>query len=263
MDDTFGVEFSFREANSVVSAFSVSGEKSLKNYGELIRDNKRHIATVAQRMQQLGPNGNILQGVVVVTSVIYANSGVNLIAKTKGSKFRLTAKSPGVVECFLGFDPGEGSYESSDSEGTILRNIWPSTGGGAGQPIPIAYEVASFVDGELIPMWNRTLTPFTVKVDTEGVMSTDFLLSYEMPIGTNHKGGKLKDQGFKGLQNFNPIPVGAKNVNLRIVSYKAGGRQENARFWSNPQVDWTTNTKQVIVKAPTAFSKIRIRQSDV
>jgi hypothetical protein len=258
----FGFEWSFSQENSMVSSFKIASQRSLKDFGSLINANLQHVSDIARKMGHIEHGEKIAQGVAVVTSVIYARSGLNVVSTSKNSKFQLTASIPEEVEYFLRTGGAKGSYEAEKSEGALLRHLWPTAGSTNAELRPIAYEVASFAEGRLVPQWNRILTPFELKVNTKGAMSTDYVLTYETDRGVQD-GGKLKDQGAAAEKTFERIPIHARNVQLRIVGYKAGGNYDRVITWLDPKLEWTTNAKRVELHAATAFSNPTYEQTDI
>ena len=228
--------WSFAEAGSISSNFTLAKQSTLVDFGHQIQKQRPWLVDTANSVG-MAPKEVIAQGFGVVTAVIYAACGLNIGAQNASSTFSIEG-SVGATNAMAGKGEAnaKGSYARKKEDAAFESHLWPSKAGALAEgPIPIAFEFASFVGGQLIPSWVTNVSAISIILadDHGGTYIVDANAAYE--IGGAKKGVYTRVTG--GLTAvMDAIPPEATNLELQL---KFGGLFSDTyhRFsWPSPLV---------------------------
>jgi hypothetical protein len=237
------VKWGLEKTGSMVSEFSLGSEATLVGFGDLLKG--QYDWLLKQAANQGMSNGNgISQGFGVITSVLWANSGLNVAAQSDDTTFSVSGSVSGVNE-LVGQATGKGSYSSSTSNKSIDKHIWPAAPGElANAAVPIAYTFASFEGRLLIPNWTMKLSSFQVVLNNQhgGTYIVKADLGYDTPQGRRDEQASVSG----GLiSTLGAIPLDATNVKLNLA-FKGVFSDEHKSFsWSTPLGSWYDGTRHI------------------
>lgn len=97
IDAGLEVKWGFAKAGSIVSEFSLSHESIVEDFGTLLDQNMDWLADKAKSVG-MGSDRNIDQGFGMVTSVLWANSGLNIGSQENKSDFSIVGSISGINE---------------------------------------------------------------------------------------------------------------------------------------------------------------------
>ncbi|MBD9413600.1 hypothetical protein IB234_03410 [Pseudomonas sp. PDM16] len=243
---TAGTEITWDFANvgSMASEFGIANEEFLGDLTALTKP-----ATLSWLAQQagsvsMGSGGNIAQGFGVVTSVIYANSGLNIGSQDNSASFSISG-SVGAVQDMLAGANAKGSYTSTRETKQVDQHLWPT---GANQVasgvVPVAYTFASFDGNLLIPNWITRLGSLQILFNNKPGCTyiTSINLSYDTPQGKKNESFSLSGGLSKTVAN---IPLSATNI-VADVSFKGMINSDHYSFkWPNPLGQWLTGQREI------------------
>src|SRR3990167_4497179 len=243
---TAGTEITWDFANvgSMASEFGISSESFISDLTVLSKPET--LSWMAQQASavSMGSSGNIAQGFGVVTSVIYANSGLNIGSQDNSSSFSISG-SAGAVQDMLAGANGKGSYVSSKETQQIDQHLWPTTPNSlANGSVPIAYTFASYDGNLLIPNWITRLGSLQILFNNKPGCTyiTDIKLSYDTPQGPQHQSFSLSGGLSKTVGN---IPLNATNI-VADISFKGVINSDKYSFkWPNPLGQWLTGQREI------------------
>lgn len=236
------VEWKFDKEQSIVSEFALNGEQRLKNLS-LIHDQFDWLYEQARKVG-MASNGNIAEGFGVVTSVIYADSGVNAGAKSKNATFSLSGTASG-LNTLLGEQgiagKGGATFLSSRSNAAVESHTLPAQDGQAAtHPLPVAYSFTSFGPGKLmIPTWVRKIGTLHLHVDSKATSATTYItkvrVAYDLP-----NQGRVEDSAtIPGGSSANfDIPLVATNLVFEAEFVNIGRNETMTRQWRTPLSQW-------------------------
>ena len=131
----------------------------------------------------MASDGEISQGFGVVTSALIASCGLNLGSEIKTSTFAISGSAE-ASNAMAG--NAKGSVAGSDTEtgqtASFEQHLWPATSGGpATANVPIAFQFASFINGnQLIVGWITDVSDIEIELadDHGGTYIVDAKASY-------------------------------------------------------------------------------------
>ncbi|MNJ31517.1 hypothetical protein D3C77_261560 [compost metagenome] len=238
------MKWDFASTGSIASEFGIASESYLADLTVLTQPQTlQWLKDQANRVSMASSNG-IAQGFGVVTSVIYATSGLNVGSQDNSSSFSITGSVGGVQDLLASAD-AKGSYVSTNQTKSVDQHLWPDKAGTlASQSIPIAYTFASF-DGELlIPNWINRLGGLEILFNNQPGCTyiTSITLDYDTPSGKQHQSFSLSGGLSKTVGN---IPLNATNITAQ-VSFKGMMNNDNYSFsWPSPLGQWLTGSREI------------------
>jgi hypothetical protein len=238
---TAGVEvkWDFSSVGSIASEFGIASETFISDLTTLGKsDTYKWLYDQAQSVS-MGSNGQIAQGFGVVTSAVYAHSGLNVGSQDNSSSFSLTG-SAGAVQEMLGGANGKGSFVSTRQNKSVDQHLWPYQSDQlAPSPIPIAYTFASFDGPLLIPNWINRLGAFEVVFDNKPGCTyvTHIQIGYDSPAGRQHDEFSLSGGISKTVSN---IPLSATNIRVDVKFQGVMNSDHYAFNWPSPLGQWLT-----------------------
>lgn len=243
---TAGTEITWDFANvgSMASEFGISSESFISDLTVLSKPETLNWMAQQAASVSMGSSGNIAQGFGVVTSVIYANSGLNIGSQDNSSSFSISG-SVGAVQDMLAGANGKGSFVSSKESKQVDQHLWPinpnSLPNGS---VPIAYTFASYDGNLLIPNWITRLGSLQILFNNKPGCTyiTDIKLSYDTPQGPQHQSFSLSGGLSKTVGN---IPLNATNI-VADISFKGVINSDKYSFkWPNPLGQWLTGQREI------------------
>lgn len=238
------VKWDFASTGSIASEFGISSETYLADLTVLTQpDTLAWLKEQAARVS-MGSSAGIAQGFGVVTSVIYATSGLNVGSQDDSSSFSVTGSVGGVQDLLASAD-AKGSYVSTNQTKSVDQHLWPDKANSLpALPIPIAYTFASF-DGELlIPNWITRLGGLQILFNNKPGCTyiTNITLDYDTPTGKKSEQFSLSGGLSKTVGN---IPLNATNITAQ-VKFKGMINSDNYSFsWPSPLGQWLTGSREI------------------
>ena len=238
------ITWDFATVGSIASEFGIANESFISDLTALSKaDTLSWLAQQAASVS-MGSAGNIAQGFGVVTSVIYANSGLNLGSQDNSSSFSITGEASAVQDMVAGAN-AKGSYSSTKESKQVDQHLWPSTPNKeAGGAIPIAYTFASYDGTLLIPNWINRLGSLQILFNNKPGCTyiTNINLSYDTPQGKKNESFSLSGGLSKTVAN---IPLSATNI-VADVSFKGVINSDKYSFkWPSPLGQWLTGQREI------------------
>ncbi len=237
------VSWGLERSGSMVSEFSIESEDTVKGIGDLLTQQYDWLQQQASAQGMSNGNG-ISQGFGVISSVIWARSGLNVAAQSDNTTYSISG-SASAVNQLVGQVEGKGSYTSATSDKSVDQHIWPDQSGKvADAPVPIAYRFASFEGRTIIPNWTMHLGSFQLVLNNQhgGTYIVKGELNYDTP-----RGHVKQDTSVSGglIATIGAIPLDATNINLRL-SFKGMFSDEHKSFrWDTPLGTWYDGTRHV------------------
>ncbi|GLC91223.1 hypothetical protein Tamer19_06310 [Cupriavidus sp. TA19] len=243
---TAGVEvkWDFASVGSVASEFSIASETFISDLTLLSKpDTLKWLSDQAQSVS-MGSNGQMAQGFGVVTSAVYAHSGLNVGSQDNSSSFSI-AGSASAVHDMLGGANGKGSFVSTSQNKSVDQHLWPYQAEQlASAPIPIAYTFASFDGTLLIPNWITRLGAFEIFFDNKPGCTyiTHIQMSYDTPKGPQKDEFSLTGGISKTVGN---IPLSATNIKVDVKFQGMINSDHYGFSWPNPLGQWLTGRRVI------------------
>ncbi len=238
------VKWEFSSAGAIASEFSIESEKYINDLTSLSKpETLKWLAEQAQSVS-MGSGDNISQGFGLITSAIYAHSGVNAGSQDNSSSFSLTG-SAGAVHDMLGGANGKGSYLSVNQQKSVDQHLWPFKPGEiAPESIPIAYTVASFDGHLLIPNWITRLGAFEIYFNNKPGCTyiTHIKLAYDSPQGRRNDEFSLSGGISKTVGN---IPLSATNIHVEVKFQGVANHDQYTFNWATPLGQWLTGRREI------------------
>lgn len=249
------ISWGLEKAGSMISRFRVEGEQQLANWARVLAENLDWLAEQAESVS-MGSEGRISQGFGVVTSVIWANSGLNVGAMSDGTTFSVEGEVGAVNDLVGGSDGGgtigaraKGSYSATSSNKSVDQHIWPDkTNSRSAEHVPIAFTFASFAGRAVIPNWIRELTSLHLMVQNEWGCSYVIRneVSYDTPAGHKHEPAEALSAGL--VKSFS-LPLYATNIKLSVEFVGLGilANQKERFEWLHPLGEWVGGDRLISV----------------
>lgn len=242
------VEWTFGSEESITSEFSIESEKRLSDLS-LILEQYEWLHAQAKSVNMADDIG-IAEGFGVVTSVIYASSGVNVGAKQKNATFSLASTISG-MNALLGESGPSGkggiSFISSGESSSIESHTLPAQQGEvATQALPLAYSFTSFAGSNLlIPNWVKKIGALKLLVDSKASKLTTYvskaLVTYKTPQGVETLDATIS----AGASASFDIPMNASELKLEVEFINIGQNTKMSRQWLSPLSQWVGGTRTV------------------
>ena len=255
-------EWSFGKEDSIASEFSLGQEKAIKDVYQLIEEEKETLLEIAKTMGK-GDGKDIYQGFGFISSVLYAESGLNVGSLKKDNKFDLSGNVE-TVSKMIGLNDSvdaEASFSStaSTNETAISEHLFPSLPGETASTLtPIAYKFVSFNGEEIIVDWIGEISPYlTISFKNEGDYIADCTVTYE-DKGQTYSHNFQLDGGFNKTHSIGDIPSSATNLVVECVNHKVLGHPTHLkRSWANPSAEWSSDTCYIVLHGTAAFTDFR------
>lgn len=239
------VAWTMARAGEMVSQTALSHQRNLNDYTRVIQANFPWLKEEAQRVGMASSRG-IGQGFGVITSVIYANSGVNVGSESDDTSFSVKGTASGVQK-LVGGATGKGSYMSTSSTKALDKHVWPSESNVvATDPTAVTFQFASF-EGELIlPRWITATGAYQLVIRNNhgGTYIVKCELSFDTPRGRSSRSCSVSG----GLTyTFGDIPLDASNLDLTMKFVGVMSSEVKKLKWDTPRGQWLTGVRHVDV----------------
>lgn len=237
------VEWKFGHEGSMVSKCALDAESVLNNPDAVLGQN---IDWLAQRASQsgMGSDGRIAQGFGVVTSVLYARSGLNVGSMAADNTFSLTGTASGVHK-LLGEASGKGSFTSTSESKSVDKHLWPSEAGVLPSgSVPLAFTFASFDGRLLLPRWITHIGAYQLVIRNThgGTYIVKAKLEYDTPRGRTTNEASVSG----GLTaTFGDIPLDANNLELELGFVGVFSTETKRFHWNSPRGQWVNGVRQI------------------
>ncbi|MFD1543779.1 hypothetical protein [Nonomuraea guangzhouensis] len=231
------VSWSLEQSGSMFSEFAVTSEEFLDL--SLLRSQLEWLEATAET-HNMSTGHRISQGFGVVTSVIWAKSGLNIAAQSENTTFSLSG-SVGAVHDLLGQGKGQGSFATASADKSVSQHLWPETPESlAPCPAPIAYTFASFDGRTVMERWTGVLGSFELLLNS--VPGCTYVVNASLTYDTVTRTALIP----AGLSaTFGAIPLDATNLVLDLA-FKGVFSDEHHRFeWNTPLGQWAGGVRQI------------------
>lgn len=236
------IAWSLQKAGSLVSEFALESEAFVDGYGDLLNEQIEWLAKRAASVG-MGRNGEISQGFGVVTSVLWARSGLNVAAMSDNTTFSVAGSVEGVYG-LVGQGKASGSYASTTADKSVDKHLWPDEENTlAPGRVPIAFTFASFDGRLLMPNWTTELGSLQLVLNNAhgGSYIVEGRLAYDTPRGRQTK--KATASGAL-IATIGSIPLDATSMTLDLTFY--GFTNEHKHFeWDSPLGQWYGGTRHI------------------
>ncbi|UVJ44055.1 hypothetical protein NVV94_00030 [Pseudomonas sp. LS1212] len=258
------IQWTFGSSGSMASEFAVVKEVRINNLTTLNKQFK-WLAEQAGHVG-LGNKGRISQSFGVITSVIYATSGMNVGSKDKSSSFSMTGNAK-ALNTLLGSMAPEasisGSFTNSSEENSLDKHIWPAQANTASSaPIPIAYTFSSFEGDLIIPNWVNTLGSFELEVNSKigSTYTSKVALRYDTPSGPKEEKGLVVGGQ---SQTFAAIPLTATNIVLEVKFVDLTDGTYYSKKWDTPLGQWISGKRRIELSGVWPFKTgLKVAEED-
>lgn len=243
---TVGTELTwdFGSVGSIASEFGIVTEEFVSDLTVLTKPETLKWLGQQAASVSMGSGGNIAQGFGVITSVIYANSGLNLGSQADNSSFSISGSASAIQDMVAGAN-AKGSYVSSKETKQVDQHLWPNTPNQEPSgSVPIAFTFSSFDGNLLIPNWITRLGSLQILFNNKPGCTyiTDIRLSYNTPQGPKLESFALSGGLSKTVAN---IPLSATNI-VADISFKGMINSDHYSFkWPNPLGQWLTGQREI------------------
>lgn len=238
------ITWQFASVGSIASEFGIATESFISDLTVLSKPETLSWLAQQAALVSMGSAGNIAQGFGVITSVIYANSGLNVGSQDSSSSFSITGSASAVQDMLAGAN-GKGSFVSTKETKQIDQHLWPLKPGVlADGSLPIAYTFASFDGNLLIPNWIHRLGALQILFNNKPGCTyiTAIKLRYDTPQGPKSEEFSLSGGLSKTVAN---IPLSATNIAAEIT-FKGMLNSDTYNFkWPNPLGQWLTGQREI------------------
>lgn len=240
VDAGLKVDWGFEKKEGLVSEFSISRLSSVDNLLNVITNQKLLLFKQAQDAG-MGDGTSVSQGFGIISSVLYARSGLNVGSSNEGNTFSLSGSVKGVNE-LVGADAGvKGSYSKTSSTSSVDLHIWPDRPNTLPQSdVPIAFTFVSF-DGDLPLLdWVQPIPSLilVLKNTHGGTYAVDYELEYHYDGNRTYQNGTVTGALTQTIGN---IPVGATAMKLKLKFNGIFSCDHYEVNWQEPHNEWTTN----------------------
>lgn len=243
------MEWSFGNEASITSEFALNSEQRLSDLS-LVHEQFDWLYEQA-RSVGMASNGGISEGFGVVTSVIYADSGVNAGAKRRNAKFSLSGTASG-LNTLLGENgisgKGGASFIASRDNSAVESHTLPAKDGQvAANPLPVAYSFTSFGGGKLlIPTWIRKIGSLKLHIDSKATSATTYItkvnVSYDTPAGRVERNALITAGS---SANFQDIPLNATRLRVSAEFINIGQNDVQVLNWATPLSQWLGGSRTI------------------
>lgn len=243
------LEWTFDKENSMTSEFAIAGEHAISNLTVL--DDQYDWLLEQARKMNMATSAGISEGFGVVTSVIYASSGLNAVAKKSKASFTVAGSASGLNR-LLGEQgisgKGKASYVFTSNSSEVETHTLPARSGEvATNPLPIAYTFSSYAGGRvLIPSWVGKVGVLNLLVNSKAsaftTYTTKVTLSYKTPTGPVEDSRTVIGGS---STSFGEIPLTATEMVLTAEFINIGSNTRKSIKWNTPASQWLGGTRTV------------------
>ncbi|MBX9403602.1 hypothetical protein K4L06_20020 [Lysobacter sp. BMK333-48F3] len=254
------VRWAMGRAGAIASEFSLREQAVIADLTR-IPAQFRWLAEQAARVGH-GRNGAIHQGFGVVTSAIYANSGLNVGSQSENAEFSIAGRASAVRE-MLGGVAGNGSFSSMRRVRNVDRQVWPARANTRpGEAVPIAYSFASF-DGDLfLPNWQRRLG--ALELEFRNPAGGTFRVQIEVSWQVGNRARTVQRVGVNGgmTRTIGNIPLAARDLRMS-ARFVGSGSPPIERRWADPLRQWGNGRRRIELRGvwPGRIS-LRVEEED-
>ncbi|MFZ5937629.1 hypothetical protein BGP84_18020 [Pseudomonas putida] len=243
------LEWTFDKENSITSEFAIAGEHAISNLS-VLDDQYDWLLSQAHKLNMATAAG-ISEGFGVVTSVIYASSGLNAVSKKNNASFTVSGSASGLNR-LLGEEgingKGKASYVFTSNSSEVETHTLPAKSGEvATDPLPIAYTFASFAGSRvLIPSWVGKIGVLNLLIDSKAssftTYTTKVTLTYQTPAGPVEDSRTVI---CGSSTSFGEIPLTATEMVLTAEFINIGSNTRKSMRWNTPASEWLGGTRTV------------------
>lgn len=244
------IVWTFGSEGSMLSRFVVESESMLNDLDVVAAT---HMEWLVSRASQSGMGSGtgsgtdtdvgIAQGFGIITSVLYASSGLNVGSMASDNTFSIKG-SASAVKKMVGEVKGKGSYSSASSSKSVAKQLWPAESGSLAEfSAPVAYTFASFDGKLLLPRWITHISAYRLIISNNngGTYIVHATLRYDTPRGKIAVSSSVSG----GLStSFDDIPLDATNLDLELA-FVAGPGSNHRLQWRNPRGQWIGGVRNV------------------
>lgn len=240
----FEVKWEFSNSESMASEFAIRNESTVTDLSMLSDEKTMQWLLEKARSVGMGGDGRIAQGFGVITSVINANSGLNVGSRDSNASFSLEGSASAVQEMLAGGSVG-GGFTATRQHKSLDYHLWPhKPRSKADGTVPIAYTFASYEGSLLIPNWVRRMGSFEIFFNNKPGTTyvTVIKLRYSTPQGARTEEFTLSGGLSKTVGN---IPLDATNIEVEIRFVGIINDDVRRLKWEKPLTQFPTGRWEV------------------
>ena len=245
------IEWKFDRSGSLISKFALEKESYIKDI-TVLQHEFDWLAEQAASVS-MGSQGRVSQGFGVISSVLYARSGLNVGANDTNAFYRIGG-SLKAINSLLGekgaSHDGKGTYTLSREEKSLDKHLWPaSENSEAGHPLPIAFGFVSFEGNLMIPNWIGKIGAFRLFIDSKFRSATSYVvivqLTYDTPKGPHQEHATILGGSSR---SFADIPLAATNLQVKMAFKGIFNDDTHVLSWASPLGQWLTGERNIDLK---------------
>ncbi|MFK0572160.1 MAG: hypothetical protein RM811_013930, partial [Endozoicomonas sp.] len=232
----------FSSQGSIFAHWELTEHQYMVTPVDTMNANMDLLKHTAANNNMLSPYDGIAQRFGVITSVIYAKSGLSIGAQSKNSEFKITADEP-LLQSYMSINKVSQGYYRTSTSGQIASFIWPADPAADTSPAPVAFTFAS-IDGErVLPNWIRPITSFSIYINNHGSYYVDLELRYRDSGGLQ----VVDDDSVTGFSSasFHDIPLEATDIELNVDFFELFHDGEKTLRWKSPLGSWLNGNRHV------------------
>ncbi|KEI70369.1 hypothetical protein [Endozoicomonas elysicola] len=238
------LKWELSKRGAMTSRWVLVEKQSIKDPGKVLRGHLDLLKSIASYESMYDPGNGISQGFGVITSVIMAQAGMNVVALSDGSNWSVSGQAS-YLQNMLTQVGGEALYSKAEYEGNVLSFLWPGQGNQFSSIlVPVAYTFASLDGDKVMLHWIRPIGSFRMIFNNHGDHYVGISLSYTTPIGSQHV-----DIGLLPFlkQEIDNIPLDATNLTMTL-NYLRIMKTVQTHRWQTPLGSWPTGDRHIDIK---------------
>ena len=238
------LKWEFSRRGAMTSRWALVEKQSIKDPGKVLREHLDLLKSIASYESMYDSVSGISQGFGVITSVIMAQAGMNVVALSDGSNWSVSGQAS-YLGNMLTQVGGEAQYSKAEYEGNVLSFLWPREGNEFSSVlVPVAFTFASLEGEKVMLHWIRPIGSFRMLFNNHGDHYVGISLSYTTTVGNQ--------QIEIGLlpflkQEIDSIPLDATNLTMTL-NYLRIMKTVQTHRWKTPLGSWPTGDRHIDIK---------------
>lgn len=229
---------------AMMSRWVLVEKQSIKDPGKVLKEHLNLLKSIASYESMYDPVSGISQGFGVITSVIMAKAGMNVVALSDGSNWRVSGQAS-YLGNMLTQAGGEAQYAKAEYEGDVLSVLWPAEENKSSPVlVPVAFTFASLEGEKVMLHWIRPIGSFRMIFNNHGDHYVGISLSYTTPVGDQ----QIDIWLLPFLkQEIDSIPLDATNLTMTL-NYLRIMKTVQTHRWKTPLGSWPTGDRHIEIK---------------
>ncbi|WP_257265268.1 hypothetical protein [Endozoicomonas sp. ONNA2] len=238
------LKWQFSRRGAMMSRWVLAEQQGIKDPGKVLREHLNLLKSIASDESMYDSVSGISQGFGVITSVIMAKAGVNAVALSDDSNWRISGQAS-YLGNMLTQVGGDAQYAKAEHEGDILSVLWPAEANKSSPVlVPVAFTFASLEGEKVMLHWIRPIDSFRMLFNNHSDHYVRISLSYTTPVGDQQTHIWL----LPFLQQvIDGIPLDATNLTMTL-NYLRILKTVQTHRWKTPLGSWSTGDRHIDIK---------------